>query len=64
MNNTKFENMSDLYDIYANFSTKDLKQEQKDLEEALCHMVENPEIMPRLSMVNSLLKEREEKVNE
>lgn len=59
MDNTKFETMGDLYDIYVNFSEDQLKKEQKELEEALCHMVENPEIMPRLSIVNTLLEKIE-----
>ena len=63
MNRSEFLNVEDLFAIYSAFSTEDLEKEKKELLQALSDMVANPEIVPRLAMVSSLLDEREDEIN-
>lgn len=51
----KFENTEDLFNFYSQLSKEQLEQEKEELVVALTQMVNNPDIMPRLAMVTSLL---------
>lgn len=51
----KFENTEDLFNFYSQLSKEQLEQEKEELVVALTQMINNPDIMPRLAMVTSLL---------
>ena len=52
----KFENTEDLFNFYSQLSKEQLEQEKEELTVALTKMISNPDIMPRLAMVTSLLE--------
>ena len=58
MRDVKFENMEDLYNFYNELSLEELQQEEQELKVALTTMIENPDIIPRLALVSSILESR------
>ena len=58
MRDVKFENMEDLYNFYNELSLEELQQEEQELKVALTTMIENPDIIPRLAIVSSILESR------
>jgi len=59
MRDIKFENMEDLYNFYNELSLEELKQEEQELKVALTTMIENPDIMPRLAIVSSIIESKD-----
>lgn len=59
MENIHFESMSAAFAYYNNFTLEELKKEHEELTAQMANMISNPDLIPRLSMVESLIEQKE-----